>query len=128
MIEAFILPKLPAVIRPIVQALLGPAFAAADTVIATFRGDLTHVAQEPLVFLGAIVSAVNATAVHGGVWAYAVAYVTAAFRVFTSPTASSSSTAVASSSATIDLSKAPAAPNAPHPASVPGPAPQPSKP
>ena len=64
--------------------LTAPVVAAVDTVVATVTGNFTYAVSEPLVVLGAIVAA--ASSVEGADWkAYALAYVTAAARYFTTP-------------------------------------------
>ena len=64
--------------------LTAPLVAAVDTIVGTLRGNFKYALSEPLVVLGALIAGVSVA--DGADWkAYAVAYVTAAARWFTTP-------------------------------------------
>lgn len=67
--------------------LTAPFIAAADTLIAVVKGNITALLAEPLVVLGSLYAVLDATVVDSGLgWkGYVVAYVTAAARFFTTP-------------------------------------------
>ena len=67
--------------------LTAPFVAAFDTLLAVVKGNVVALLAEPLVVLGSLYAVLDATVVDSSLgWkGYALAYVTAAARFFTTP-------------------------------------------